>query len=292
MLAAMLGALLAQPGPCPGAVVTLDGDGWPAALAKAFEADLRVELERTKLCERREGEPPATIEAGWNGGAVVTMVVTFQHSDTERQLKRRLNGAGLPDDGLALALAAVAGELLDEVRQVLRPEPAPLAFAANLLALRAIGEGFTGGLLLGGADVHYRRSFGALSLGCAVGGRLSGAQTGPAGSVRTSVVSAALEASWHVVKSERWWVGLGGALDGAVVWLTPTAAAGFTAKAPATVFDASVSGVVSVELHLGLPVFFLRLGAGVPLRGFQVLETNTGVSGAQLSVAVGGGAAW
>lgn len=291
MISLVLHAVVAQAA-CPGAVVALSGE-WPAAIARSFEADLRVELERNQLCTALEGQPPARIDAAWSPPSGVTMVVTFQHGDIERQLKRRFSGDGLPSDAFALTLAAVAGELIDEVRQVIRPEVVPEpVFPANALVLRVVGDGFTGGLLQGGGELAFRRAVGPLFVGAGAGVRSAVPLSSTAGTVRATTATVSAEVGWHFVKSPRWWAGLGALVDAGSSWLTPEAAPGFVAKAATTAFTVSLSGTVSVELHLSPALFVVRLGAGAPLRGYRVVEANGGAAGAQLSASLAGGLEW
>jgi hypothetical protein len=296
---------------CPGVEVSFRGDRWTEAATRRLQAELEVEVRRSELCHEAEGRPRAQVRFVWDGREPIGVSVIFTRGQTERALGRRLEPAGLPADGLSLALAAVTGELLGEANVVLRPQAPPAVEAPVLaqhsdvsapgvdaphlaLTARAAGEGWSGGVVQGGGDgalAWWSDRWGAELF---VGGRSALVRDAADGALHAAALALGGSGSAAVARGSAWRLTADAGVAAEWAWFTTEAAAGWTG-APGRGW--TLNGRLGMALAWSGGGLRWSLGAGVdvPLHALALTDGASqleAIRGVGAYCALGGGWAW
>lgn len=280
---------------CPTVDTELAGGRWTQETEAAFRAELNVETSRIEHCLAG-----ARMRLVWQGDEPVGVSVIWQTGETERQLRRSFDPRSVPADGLMLALAAVAGELLREawhepVVEAASPEtPEPVRSAAMFVrlggAVYGSGSTFAGGAIAVRFALPMR-----LELDISAGGRGALSRSSAAGSVSLASVTGALALAVRALE-----------LGAFVVLPLVQAEAGWVWALPASTSSTvrvQQGGAVLVTARAGVELAFrpgsvwwsLALTAGAPLRGAAFTDgtsTVTGVAGFEGGLTLSVGPAW
>jgi hypothetical protein len=202
------------------------------------------------------------------------------HGELERKLQRTFDPRGTPDDGLMLSLAAVAGELLHEVRQELLPEPkvaAPVSVAqapTRSLSVRLAGEVYSAGEALGGGELSFRFAIlPRVDLELFAGGRTAAGRSGAEGTVWAQAFNFGLAALVRLWRWENWVLGAQAAGAFSTQWFHATPKEGATTR-PLRGWTAFVRGGVELAWHRGATLWALAVGAGAPARAYVVRDST------------------
>ncbi len=238
---------------------------------EATAGELELETERAGLCG---GEKRASVLLVWQGSEAVGIAVDLVRDDgTELELRRKVDSTRIPADGLALAIAAVVGELLREATQPeVRPSPEPsTALEKHVgVGLRASGAGGAG-TVRGGGELLGRFAFGRFALQLALGGGGGAAFAGSAGTVEVRQLTAALTALVRLFGGETWGLSVEAGAVGGPWWLTAAPSSGFLGSSALTWSIAGRAGV-DAAVQLGPLVLLVSAGADIPFRGVAVTD--------------------
>jgi hypothetical protein len=296
---------------CPGVELSFRGDRWTEAATRRLQAELEIEVRRSELCHEAEGRPRAQVLFVWDGREPIGVSVIFTRGQTERALSRRLEPAGLPADGLSLALAAVTGELLGEANVVLRPQAlqaveAPalvhpmspsssVAEAAHLtLTARAAGEGWSGGVVQGGGDgalAWWSERWGAELF---VGGRSALVRNAADGALHAAAVALGGSGSAALIQGTAWRLSADAGLAAEWAWFTTEASAGWTGtNGRGWTLDGRFG--MAVAWSAGGLRWSLGAGVDVPLHALALTDGASqleAIRGVGAYCALGGGWTW
>ena len=98
----------------------------PALARRTLDQIFSELAERTRACPASE-ERPIELDVGWRPAGHVLVSVTMRTRTREISLERDADLAHVPADGVPLAVAIVADELLAEIFERVSAEPEPLA---------------------------------------------------------------------------------------------------------------------------------------------------------------------
>ena len=199
-------------------LVRFVGEGWPAALARETQDDLRAGLRvrGIGLCgaqEQPEVKPIATVVLHWNPFDAPLVSVEVQDDVTNKRVLRDLRLASIAPDARALALAQAADELLraswvelqlQDAPKPVRPAPQVVqqtvqlpveqrgeALQTKVLGARFASEIYGGGLRLLGADAYIAFWLAEhLGVSVAIGARASAGIEAPNGTIDASALTA------------------------------------------------------------------------------------------------------
>lgn len=255
---------------CPGVQLDFRGDRWSEELRLSTAAEVELEGERAGLCER---EQPASVLLLWQGTETLGIAVDLTRDDgTELQLRRKVDTAQLPVDGLPLVVSAVVGDLLRESRP---PEvaPAPEAAAERRFAVGVRGGGAYGGSSVrGGGELLARVFVGRFAVQLAVGGGAGRAFAGDVGFVDVRLVSLALGGLVRLFGGERWRVSAELGVLGGPWWLSAVAAEGYSASSAMAWVAAGRAGLELAVRPWSRLELLLSAGADLPFRGVAVTD--------------------
>lgn len=219
VLSAAAHAAPCRPGTASVAVV-LDGPGWRAPWATAVPDELATEIEVAGLCEvAADGSSDAQVVLRFKSAAVVDMEVSAGQGEKRRSVSRTLELEPMPSGQWAFAVGVSASELLREAREVipvLRVEASP-AERVWSTTLRGAGLFTSGGVMLLGAEVGARRTFGHLAIELDALASWAPTRTTELGSVSTLAVGGAVSIGAVVLSTNGFVVDVGALAD--VRWL-------------------------------------------------------------------------
>ncbi|MFT3838332.1 MAG: hypothetical protein QM723_15215 [Myxococcaceae bacterium] len=250
---------------CTGVDVTFDGARWTEAQQAKVVEELQPEIEKARLCK---GEHRATVLLEWPGDDELGLSVRFMRGGVEHELKRHLDPTHIPEDALALAVAAVAGDLLNEVV----PQPAAAAAAPHELALGARGSASAGsGFYGGGGDLVGRFTLGSIGLQLTFGAAAGNANAGAAGSVDSTRLDLGASGLLRMVGGQAWAISAEVGFHFSEYWLTPHPKPGYTAR-DASVFSVAGRAGLDFTFHVGPALLMFSGGAELPFPGVDVTD--------------------